>query len=342
MDISFTSLAVVAATGFVAPLGIGLVPKLRLPNVVVEIILGIVIGPSVLGWAKADEPVQIMSLIGLSFLLLIAGLEVDYERLHGRLLEVTGLGFVLSVAIGLVIGLGLDAAGLVRSPLLIAIMFSATGLGIVIAVLKDADQVETSFGQLVIAGSSIAEVGTIVLLTLFFSGESSSVGAKVVLLGLFGLLCVAILKFVDRDQAMTPPQYRHKLEAAGFGVFIPFFFVTSGIRYDAGALFGHPSTLARVPLFLAILLAVRGLPALLYRPLVGGPETAAGALLQATSVGFFVVATQIGQDMGLISAANSAALIAAGLLSVILFPLVALTILRRAGEEAREQPATAA
>src|ERR671931_748782 len=193
MEISFTSLAIVAATGFVAPLAIGLVPKLRLPNVVVEIILGIVVGPSVLGWAKADEPVQIMSLIGLSFLLLIAGLEVDYERLRGRLLEVTGLGFVLSIAIGLVIGLGLDAAGLVRSPLLIAIMFSATGLGIVIAVLKDAGQVETSFGQLVIAGSSIAEVGTIVLLTLFFSGESSSLGAKLVLFGLFGVLCFAVL-----------------------------------------------------------------------------------------------------------------------------------------------------
>jgi Kef-type K+ transport system membrane component KefB len=398
MEISFTSLAIVAATGFVAPLAIGFVPRLRLPNVVLEIVLGILVGPSVLGWAKADEPVQIMSLIGLSFLLLIAGLEVDYERLRGRLLEVTGLGFVLSVALGFVIGLALDAGGIVKSPLLIAIMFSATGLGIVIAVLKDAGRVETSFGQLVIAGSSIAEVGTIVLLTLFFSGESSSIGAKIVLLGLFGVLCVAviaavtrlehsmhvmetlvrlqdttaqirvrgafvllavfvvlasrfgleailgaflagaILKFVDRDQAMTHPQFRQKLEAAGFGIFIPFFFVTSGIRYDAGALFGHPSTLARVPLFLAILLAVRGLPALLYRPLVGGRETAASALLQATSVGFFVVATQIGQDMGLISAANSAALIAAGLLSVILFPLAALTILRRGGDEAAREP----
>ena len=400
MDISFTSLAVVAATGFVAPLAIGLVPKLRLPNVVVEIVLGIVIGPSVLGWAKADEPVQIMSLIGLSFLLLIAGLEVDYERFRGRLLEVTGVGFVVSIALGLVIGFGLDVAGLVRSPLLIAIMFSATSLGIVIAVLKDADQVETSLGQLVIAGSSIAEVGTIVLLTLFFSGESSSVGAKLVLLGLFGLLCVAfvaavmriehsmhvmqalvrlqdttaqirvrgafvllavfvvlaskfgleailgaflagaILKFIDRDQAMTHPRFRQKLEAAGFGVFIPFFFVTSGIRYDAGALFGHSATLARVPLFLAILLAVRGLPALLYRPLATSRETAAGALLQATSVGFFVVASQIGQDMGLISAGNAAAVIAAGLLSVILFPLGALTILRRASAE-RPEPDTA-
>ena len=403
MEISFTSLALVAATGFVAPLAIGLVPKLRLPNVVLEIILGIVVGPSVLSWAKADEPVQIMSLIGLSFLLLIAGLEVDYERFRGRLLEVTGLGFVVSVALGLVIGLGLGAAGLVRSPLLIAIMFSATSLGVVIAVLKDADQVETSLGQLVIAGSSIAEVGTIMLLTLFFSGESSSLGAKLVLFGLFGVLCLAvvvavtriehsmhvmqalvrlqdttaqirvrgafvllalfvvlaskfgleailgaflagaILKFIDRDQAMTHPRFRQKLEAAGFGVFIPFFFVTSGIRYDAGALFGHPATLARVPLFLAILLAVRGLPALLYRPLATSRETAAGALLQATSVGFFVVASQIGQDMGLISAGNAAAVIAAGLLSVILFPLGALTILRRAGAERHEpEPGPAA
>jgi Kef-type K+ transport system membrane component KefB len=400
MEISFTSLAVVAATGFLAPLAIGLVPKLRLPNVVLEIVLGIVIGPSVLGWAKADEPVQIMALIGLSFLLLIAGLEVDYERFRGRLLEVTGLGFVFSVAIGLAVGFALDVGGLVKSPLLIAIMFSATSLGIVIAVLKDADQIETSFGQLVIAGSSIAEVGTIVLLTLFFSGESSSLGAKLVLLGLFGVLCVAvvvavtrlehsmrvmealvrlqdttaqirvrgafvllavfvvlaskfgleailgaflagaILKFIDRDQAMTHPQFRHKLEAAGFGIFIPFFFVTSGIRYDAGALFGHPSTLARVPLFLAILLAVRGLPALLYRPLATSRETAAGALLQSTSVGFFVVASQIGQDMGLISAANAAAVIAAGLLSVILFPVGALALLRQ--REAREPAAEAA
>jgi Kef-type K+ transport system membrane component KefB len=458
MELSFTSLAIVAATGFVAPLALGLAPRLRLPSVVLELVLGILIGPSVLGWAKADEPVQIMSLIGLSFLLLIAGLEVDYDRLaaplavpasaggdanghageagmtfsgvvkrrrsprvrlnrrvdpiaffterivRGRLLEVTGIGFLVSFGIALVIGFGLQAAGIVHSALLIAIMFSATGLGIVIAVLKDAGAVESPFGQLVIAGSSIAEVATIVLLTLFFSGESNSVGVKLVLLGLFGVLCVvvilaalriehsmrlmqtlvrlqdttaqirvrgafvllaifvvlaskfgleailgaflagAILKFIDRDQAMTHPQFRLKLEAAGFGVFIPFFFVTSGIRYDAGALFHDPATLARVPLFLAILLLVRGVPALLYRPLVSTSETAAGALLQATSVGFFVVASRIGQDMGLISAANSAALIAAGLLSVVVFPLGALVILRRRDTRAavRDAPAAAA
>jgi Kef-type K+ transport system membrane component KefB len=390
MAISFTSLAVVAATGLAAPLLLEILP-VALPNVVAEIGLGILVGPSVLGWAHADEPVQVLALIGLSFLLLIAGLEVDYTRFRGRLLQVCGAGFVVSLALGLAAGVALREAGLVRSPLLLAIMLSATGLGIVIAVLKDAERVETPFGQLVIAGSSIAEVGTIVLLTLFFSGESSSVGAKLVLFGLFGLLCAAvvfvvlglersmhltaalvrlqdttaqirvrgafvlltvfvvlaekfgleailgaflagaILKVVDRDEAMTHPQFRAKLEAVGFGVFIPFFFVTSGVRYDASALFSSGSTLARVPLFLAVLLAVRGLPALLYRRLVGSPEAAASALLQATSVGFLVVATEIGRDMDLISAANAAAIVAAGLLSVLLFPLAALSLLRRSG-----------
>jgi Kef-type K+ transport system membrane component KefB len=398
--ISFTSLAVVAATAFVAPLVGELVPGVRLPNVVLELGLGILVGPSVLGWAHADEPVRVLALLGLSFLLLIAGLEVDYERLRGRLLRLTGLGFAVSVAIGLALGLALQWAGVVRSPLLIAVMFSATGLGIVISVLKDTGQVETAFGQLVIAGSSIAEVGTIVLLTLFFSGESSSVGAKLVLLGLFGAFCAAvalaaaragrsmrvmqalvrlqdttaqirvrgaflllaafvvlasrlgleailgaflagaILKLVDRDEAMTHPRFRAKLEAAGFGIFVPFFFVTSGVRYDAGALFGSASTLARVPLFLGVLLAVRALPALLYRRLASGREVAAAGLLQATSIGFLVVAAQIGQEMGLISAANGAAVIAAGLLSVLLFPLAALALLGTS-EQSEPAPATA-
>jgi Kef-type K+ transport system membrane component KefB len=388
---SLTSLAVVAATGLAAPLLIEILPGVALPNVVAEIGLGILVGPSVLGWAHADEPVQVLALIGLSFLLLIAGLEVDYARFRGPVLRLSGAGFGVSVALGLVAGVALHEAGLVRSPLLLAIMLSATGLGIVLAVLKDAGRVETPFGQLVIAGSSIAEVGTIVLLTLFFSGESSSVGAKLVLFGLFGLLCVAvvltvlglersmhlttalvrlqdttaqirvrgafvlltvfvvlaakfgleailgaflagaILNLVDRDEAMTHPRFRAKLEAVGFGVFIPFFFVTSGVRYDASALFSSGSTLARVPLFLVVLLAVRGLPALLYRGLVGSREAAASALLQATSIGFLVVATEIGRDMNLISAANAAAIVAAGLLSVLVFPLAALSLLGRSG-----------
>src|ERR671933_3042742 len=117
MEISFTSVAVVAAVALVAPLALGLT-RLRLPAIVLEIVLGIAVGPQGLGWASNDEPVQVLSVIGLAFLLLLAGLEIDFDRLRGRVLRLTGLGYLVSFGVALVIGLGLRAADLVRSPLL--------------------------------------------------------------------------------------------------------------------------------------------------------------------------------------------------------------------------------
>src|SRR5919109_3042587 len=190
MDISFTSVAVVAAVALVAPLALGLT-GLRLPSIVLEIVLGIIVGPQVQGWATRDEPVEVLSLVGLAFLLLLAGLEVDYDRFRGRLLRLTALGYVVSVAIALVIGLALKAGDLVRSPLLVAIMLSATGLGVILPILKDAGETSTPFGQVVIAGASIAEVIPIVLLSLFFSGEGG-IGAGPALLSTFAAFVLAV------------------------------------------------------------------------------------------------------------------------------------------------------
>jgi Kef-type K+ transport system membrane component KefB len=145
----------------------------------------------------------------------------------------------------------------------------------------------------------------------------------------------AILKLVDRDVMMNHPDFRHKLESIGFGVFIPFFFISSGLRFNLGALFASPGALALIPVFLIALLVVRGLPALLYRPLVGRRRMLAAGLLQATTLTFVVVATQIGMELGVVSSATSAAFIAAALLSVLIFPLAALTLLR--GEDAAMQ-----
>src|SRR5262249_31950849 len=83
-------------------------------------------------------------------------------------------------------------------------------------------------------------------------------------------LAGALLGVVDRDRMLPPPTFRVKLEAIGFGVFIPVFFVASGILFDLDALFASASTVARVPLFLALVLVVRGAPALLYRRALGG------------------------------------------------------------------------
>src|SRR5436190_19910803 len=189
--VSFASLVVVAAIAVCAPLLVGLFPRIRVPAVVLEIVAGIAVGPHGFGLIRIDTPIQILALIGLAFLLLLAGLEVDVDRLRGRVLRLAGLGFAVSFVLALAAGFGLHAGALVKSPLLVAIMLSATSLGVVIPVLKDTGSAGTQFGQLVIAAASIADVATIVLLSLFFSGESGSAGAKAVLLSGFVALVAA-------------------------------------------------------------------------------------------------------------------------------------------------------
>lgn len=396
-EVHFTNLLIVVAIGLLAPLTLGFFPRLRLPAIVLEIVLGIVVGPSGLGWVTPDLPVSILALVGLAFLLFLSGLEIDVERLRGRILKLTALGFALSFGIAIVLGLGLKAGGFVKSPLFVAIVLVATSLGVIVPVLKDSNNISSNFGQLVIAAASIADFGAIILLSLFFSGKgSTSTAGTLILLGVFGLVVAlvglaiagfersmslsrvlrrlqdttaqirvraafvlligfaaladsagletilgafaagALLSLIDRDEAMTHPQFRLKLEAVGFGVFIPVFFVTSGLRFDLNALFASPSTVARVPLFLLAIVLARGLPAIVYVRLVGRSRAVIAGILQATSLPFIVAATQIGLQVGVVTKASAAGLVAAGLLSVVIFPALGLVLLRR------EQPAAEA
>ena len=191
--VHFTNLLVVAALAFAAPFLLGLAPRLRLPAVVLEILAGIVVGPSGLGWVKVDQPVSILSLLGLSFLLFLAGLEIDIKRLRGQALRLTALAYGASLVIGVVAGLAFHVAGLVRSPLFIAIVLASTSLGVIVSMLKDSGNVNSSFGQLVIAAASIADFGAIILLTLFFSGRHSTGAAgKLILLVLFAVLVAVV------------------------------------------------------------------------------------------------------------------------------------------------------
>lgn len=386
---SFVGLVIVCAVAFVSPLVSNAIPRVRIPAIVLEILAGVLIGPAVLGWVVVDEPIRVLSVIGLSCLLFLAGLELDVKLMVGRRLRVAAMAFVASAAMAYVIALGLHAAGLVESTLLVAICLSATALGVVAPVLKDAGESASEFGQLIIAASSIADFGTILLLSLLFSRESGSLADKLVLLGGFVLLTVciviamafaerwkglsaalatlqdstaqirirgaflllvgfaalagrlgleiilgafiagALLSVLDHDYQRTHPRFHDKLEAIGFGVFVPVFFVASGLQFDVGSLFADAGTLLRVPLFLATLLVVRGLPALLYRPLVGSSRAVVAGLLQATSLPFIVAATTIGLELQALNKANASALVAAGLLSVVIFPMTAVALLRR-------------
>jgi len=388
--VHFTNLLIVVAVGFLAPLALGFFPRVRLPSIVLELVLGIAIGPSVLGWVEPDLAVSILALVGLAFLLFLSGLEIDFERLRGRILRLTSIGFAVSFGIAIVLGLGLKAGGFVKSPLFVAIVLVASSVGVLVPVLKDSGDISSSFGQLVIAAASIAEFGSIVLLSLFFSGKgsTSTAGTLILLVG-FGLVVLlvglaiagvehslsldrvlrrlqdttaeirvraafvlligftaladtvgfetilgafaagALLSLIDRDKAMTHPELRVKLEAVGFGVFIPVFFVASGVRFDLDALFASASTVARVPLFLLAIYLARGLPALLYVGLLGRSRSLIAGVLQSTSLTFIVAATQIGLGLGVVSRASAAGLVAAGLLSVAISPTVGLVLLRR-------------
>ena len=386
-DVSFDNLFLVALVGALAPLALGFAPRVRLPSVVLELVAGIILGPAVLGWVEVDLPVQILSLIGLAFLLFLSGLEIDVRRLKGALLRGAVLGYVVTLALGVPVGLALDAAGWVRSPVLVVIALSATSLGLVVPVLKDSGQADGRVAQTAILAATVADFAAIVLLSLLFSASDGGAGSRVTLLALFVLLVVVtgvvvsragramrlgdvlvrlqdttaeirvrfavvllvaftalaervglesilgaflagvVIGVVDRDSS-SHPAFRTKLEAIGFGFLIPVFFVSSGARLDLQGLFDQPSALLRVPVFLLALLVMRGLPALLQLRALGGRPTAAVALLQATSLPFIVAAVQIGVELERISPVTGAAMVTAGLLSVLLFPLVALGLLR--------------
>jgi Kef-type K+ transport system membrane component KefB len=387
-DVSFTNLLIVTAVAAAVPLALGWAPRLRVPSVVLEIVAGIVLGPSVLGWVHVDLPVRILALAGLAFLLLLAGLEIDVRGLRGRLLGLAAAGYGVSAALAVLAGLGFRGLGWTPSPLFLAVALTATSLGLVVPVLKDAGRIADPVGQTTIAAASVADFTAIVLLTLLFSTSGGGAGTTAVFLGAFGVLVAvlalalgrvgrsmrlgevlvrlqdttaeirvrlvvvllvafvalaerlgletilgaflagAVVGMVDRDSA-THPRFRAKLDAIGYGFLIPVFFVSSGVQLDLRGLLEHPSALVRVPVFLAALLVVRGVPAVLFVRSLGRRGAAAAGLLQATSLPFLVTVAQIGTVTGRLSGVNAAALVCAGLLSVLIFPAAALGLLGR-------------
>ncbi len=384
---SFGSAAVVAVLAFLVPLELRAV-RVRLPESAAEIVLGVVVGPQVLGWARVDDAVRVLSVLGLGFLLLLAGLESDVRRLRRRVLGVAVVAFAVSFELAFAAGLALESAGLVRSAWLVAVVLSATSLGVLLPVLDDAGQLTTRPGQVVLAGATVAELVPVVLLSVLFAGRTTALAPKLLMLALFALLVAVLvgalagvgrlhllsnalqalqdttaeirvrgvfvlllllttvavrtgleailgaflagvaLRVVDRDERMNHSLLPVKIKAVGFGVFVPFFFVTTGMALDVRALVGSREALLRVPLLLLALVLARGLPALLYTRQVEGPaQLVAVGLLQATSLSLPVVGGGIGVALGLMATSTYAALVAAGLISVLAFPLLAVRLL---------------
>jgi Kef-type K+ transport system membrane component KefB len=379
MSGSYGSFVVVAVIAFLSPLALALAPRLLIPGLVLELVAGVIVGPSVLGIASVTTPVRVFSQVGLVVLLYLAGREIRLDSLSGRALSLAGAGFLASLVLGVGAGFGLSALGLAEAPLLVAIILAASSLSVIVIPIQDAGEAETPFGQQVLTAAAIAEFGAVVLLAFSSAGSRSGPWTELVHLVAFGAVAVmlalllgkaerggfmrATLERLDQTSAQirvrgdmallaiivglavelglesvlaafavglvrgmsdSDPRSRERIEAVSLGVFVPFFFVASGLELDIGELVESVPDAVKLPVFLGALLAVRGLPALLYRGEMRPRLIAAAALFQATSLSFIIVATQIGDELGLITSETSTALVGAGVLSVVLFPALAL------------------
>jgi Kef-type K+ transport system membrane component KefB len=382
-DVEFLNLLGILVIAVAAPLLAAVLPRRWVPAVVLEIGLGILVGPHGLDWLRPDLAVQVVALLGLAMLLFLAGLEVDVRAWRGGLLWVILAGYGCSLTIGYAAGWALRPLGWMDNPGLLAVTLSATSLGLVVAVLKDAGLLGTPLASVTIAAASLADFAAVVLLSILFSMDMRGTAAKLSLLALFVILLGAVVvaaaasarnmrvatvvvslqdgtaairvrlavvlmvAFVvlaervglesilgaflagaavaalDRDST-SHPHFRLKLESLGYGFLVPVFFVTSGMRLDVTGLVASPTDLLRVPVFTLALLAARGMPALLFRRRLGPPATVATGLLLATSLPFIVTATQIGVLTGRLSDITATTLVCAGLVSVLVFPAVAI------------------
>jgi Kef-type K+ transport system membrane component KefB len=375
---SFFAIVVVAA---VAAVTVAVVPKrLAPPVVVLELMLGIVVGPHVLGLAHSDEFIQFFSNLGLGMLFFFAGYEIDFDRIRGQPMRLGGWGWLLSVVLAYGIGGALAAAGVVVSYLYTGSAMATTAIGTLIPILRDNGELRTRFGTYLLAAGGAGEFGPILLVTLVLSTSnplhesvillafvalavvlavgsmryawrgwpalertfeaSSQLAVRVTVVLVFGLVLLAnrlgldlllggfvagmIIRLALKGHELHI--FESKLTAVGFGFFVPFFFVTSGITFDLAAL-GSVGALAKLVMFFALFLIVRGGPAmLLYRGVFGLRDRAALAFYCATELPLVVAITTLARESGHMRASTAAGLVGAAMLSTLVFPFVGMAL----------------
>jgi Kef-type K+ transport system membrane component KefB len=362
------------------------------PVVVVELGLGILIGPHVLSIAGEDEFIEFFSNLGLGMLFFFAGYEIDFARIKGQPLKLGAWGWALSILIAHACGAALALAGLVDSARYTSTAMATTAIGTLIPILRDSGELRTRFGTYLLAAGGIGEFGPIILITLFLSTEkplheagillafvalavalalvsirlawrgwdalertfeaSSQLAVRVTVLLIFGLVLLAgklgldvllggfvagmIVRLSLKGHELQI--FESKLTAVGFGFFVPFFFVTSGMSFDVGAL-GSAEALLKLAMFFVLFLLIRGAPAmLLYRGVLRTRQRTALAVYSATELPLVVAITEIAVDAGHMTSATAAGLVGAAMLSTAIFPFVGLALQKRAVEENETGP----
>lgn len=378
----FVVLAVAVAAPLLAEIRVGA----RVPVVVLEVLLGILFGPHLLGWLHDHVFLANMQFVGMAAMLFMAGMEIDFGKIRGRPLSLALGGWAASLALALMaVGL-LPVIPGVHAPMMVAIALTTTGLGVLLPILRDGGQLETAFGRMVMAAGTLGEIGPVIVVALALSERYTTWQAFGLLLVFLALVVLAaavgvgarpprLLALLERTlQSSTQlpvrlalliiaafltlaqelgferilgafaagmivgvatrgpdgEPFRVKIDAVCFGWLTPFFFIGTGMNFDLGSLTRETETMLLAPIFLLLFLLVRGLPVLLYRRDLPLPEQLPFALSSSVaSLGMVVVITHLGMQANVMNPNIAQALIAAALLSMLVFPTVAGVLLAR-------------
>ncbi|KQR55043.1 sodium:proton exchanger [Leifsonia sp. Leaf336] len=396
MDPKVATIVLVPLLAVVAALLASLVGRVaKIPLVVFEIVLGILVGPSVLGWVPASGALHAVGQFGLAFLFFMAGNEIDFHAIRGRPLRRASLGWLISLVAGVLIGVLLAPDPI--AGVYVGIALCSTALGTLMPMLRDAGELRTPFGLAVTAVGAVGEFGPLLAISLFLSGRRPLAAALVLiafaliaaaavwfaarggherfhalvratlhtsgqfairfvvlvvaalvglslalgldmLLGAFaaGVICRVLLSGAKEEDARL---IETKLEAVAFGVLVPVFFIETGITFDLRTLVSDPHALLLLPILLVLLLVVRGLPGSIAAP-AGSTfaDRASLTLFSATGLPIIVAVTSIGVADHDLTKATATALVGAGMLSVLIFPVVALTLRRRSADGGLRPP----
>jgi Kef-type K+ transport system membrane component KefB len=381
----------ILAVAVLAPLLAEIPAPFKVPVVVLEILLGIALGPHVLNLVHFEGFAATMFDFGMAATLFTGGIDLDFADIKGRPMLLAAGGWTLSVLLSIAIVSLLHAIPHVRMPLVVAIAMCTTGLGIVAPGFRDSGLLDTAFGRFLLAAGTLGEVGPVIAMSLLLSrqysiwqegaflvvfltviaaafaigigarppkaleilgrhmNKSTQLPVRISLFMLAGLLVLAqtfgfenftgafaagmILGTVTRGERGNV--LREKMETITFGWFYPFFFVGAGIQFDLGAL-GHTlPTILLVPAFAVLFLVIRGIPAFLYRGKIDTAQLLPFALSSAVpSLTIIVVITQTGVRAGSMTPDVAAAMVGAAMLSILLFPTIAGSLLSRANPAA--------
>jgi Kef-type K+ transport system membrane component KefB len=377
-------LVAVALVAALAPLVVAILPGPRIPQVVIFLVGGVLIGPHGLGVAETSN-IQLLANIGLGFLFLLAGYELDPALLRQQPGKLAAGGWLISAVLAVAVAAGLTAAGYIKDYVPVGLALTTTALGTLLPILRDNDMLTGRFGQHVYAAGAAGELFPILIIAVFLTQRGHFVAlASVALVGvlaialsavpwltrsstvhriiregqdatgqttlrwavvlLFLLLAIAsrfgldvvlgallagiVLRAWTRRFHMDTEGLERKFDAVGYGIFIPIFFISSGMSLDVKAISQDP---LRLLIFFLLLLIVRGLPSLLvYRSALAARQRVEMTFITATTLPLLIALVEIGQRDGVMLPATAAALVGAGVLSVLVFPLIAVGLHRSA------------